>query len=258
MWNHIQYKQTGKAVFLANYWPAVGVSVILTLLMGDSITVRLNDALENLIDLSQIFQGVWSHHMMELIYTLEHYTSLLAPYAISLGLAGFVVMLLVALPFEVGVNRFFLESSPSQKAPFSRVVFGFNASYGNVVLTRFLQWLYTLLWTLLFIVPGIIRSLGYFAIPFILAENPNLDHRRIIRLSLDMTYGFKWNIFYMALSFLGWQILSALSLGILGIFYVNPYYYATQAEMYRFLRQNALDKGLATREELPGVAPSLL
>lgn len=255
MWNRAYYKETGRAVFLNNYWPAVGVSLLLTLLAGDNITVRINDLSETLIDFTQMVHGPWSDHTMDLIYVLEHYSSLLAPFAISLGMGSVVIQLLVTNPFEVGVNRFFLESSPTQSVPFSRVAFGFSANYGNVILTRFLQSLYTCLWTLLFIVPGIIRSFGYFAVPFLLAENPNLHHSRAIQLSLDMTQGYKWDIFVTLLSFIGWQILSGLTFGILGVFYVNPYYYATRAEMYRALRKNALEKGIATAEELSGVTP---
>lgn len=124
-----------------------------------------------------------------------------------------------------------------------------------MVLTQFLRRLFNALWFLLLIVPGIIRSLGYFAVPFILAENPHLHYRRVIRLSLDMTQGYKWDIFVTFLSFLGWYLLDVCTLGILGIFYVNPYCYATQAEMYRFLRTRALENGIATLEELPGVQP---
>lgn len=257
MWNHTYYKETGKAVFRANYWPAVGVSLLLILLSGDSINVQINETLDTLLTVSQTVQGPWSYHVIDLIYTLEYYSSLLAPFALSLGVGTLVIQLLVTGPFEVGLNRFFLESSPTQTASFTRVGFGFTANYGNVVLTRFLQSLYNILWTLLFIVPGIIRAFGYFAVPFILAENPNLHHSRVIQLSLDMTKGYKWNIFLTLLSFIGWQILSCLTLGIVGVFYVNPYYYATRAEMYRALRQHALETGIATAEELPGVMPPI-
>lgn len=138
-----------------------------------------------------------------------------------------LIQLLVTNPFEVGVNRFFLESSPTQSVPFSRVAFGFSANYGNVILTRFLQSLYTCLWTCCSSVRGS-RLLWLLSVPFLLAENPNLHHIRAIQLSLDMTQGYKWDIFVTLLSFIGWQILSGLTFGILGVFYVNPYYYATR------------------------------
>ncbi len=70
-----------------------------------------------------------------------------------------------------------------------------------------------------------------------------------------MTRGYKWEIFVFYLSYLGWFLLSALTLTLAGIFYVYPYRYAAQAEIYRFLRQRALTEGLATPEELPGIHP---
>lgn len=124
-------------------------------------------------------------------------------------------------------------------------------------LTGLFKWLFTLLWSLLFLIPGIIRSFGYFAVPYILAENPNLDHSRALQLSLQMTKGYKWDIFVLELSFLGWFLLSGISFNIAGIFYVNPYYQATLAEAYRFLRENAMANGYTNRSELPGTQPPL-
>ena len=90
-----------------------------------------------------------------------------------------------------------------------------------------------------------------------LAENPNLDHSRALQLGLQMTKGYKWDIFVLELSFLGWFLLSGISFNIAGIFYVNPYYQATLAEAYRFLRKNALANGYTNSSELPGTQPPL-
>ena len=65
-----------------------------------------------------------------------------------------------------------LEHSAGKKAPFSRVGFGFQNNYGNVVLTQFMRALFTFLWSLLLIIPGIIRGIGYFAVPYILRRTP--------------------------------------------------------------------------------------
>ena len=134
-----------------------------------------------------------------------------------------------------------------------RIGMGFSVNYGNVVLTQFLRNLYIFLWSLLFVIPGIVRAYGYFAVPYILAENPNMDHKRALELSRQMTMGFKGELFVTDLSFLGWHLLNALTVGILGIFYVTPYLNGTKAEIYRFLRANAIQQGITSPQELPGM-----
>lgn len=249
-WNRLRFKETGKGIFLSHYWPFVGAVVLTLVLSGNAVVLQLNQWANGLMD------TLWTMGVIpppDWLVTLEYYTGLLP--SLSLGMA-LVIAILLAWPYEVGLCRFLLEHSAGQKVPFSRVGFGFQNNYGNVVLTQFMRALFTFLWTLLFIIPGIIRGIGYFAVPYILAENPGLPWRRAIQLSLSMTDGYKWRIFVFQLSYLGWYILDALTLGILGIFFVSPYYYAAQTEVYRHLRDQALAEGLATPEELPGLSPA--
>jgi len=93
-----------------------------------------------------------------------------------------------------------------------------------------------LCWSLLFIIPGIVKSYSYRMVPYILAENDEISGKEAIELSMQMMNGHKWNTFVLDLSFLGWQILSAFTLGILSVFYVAPYIHATDAELYKTLR----------------------
>lgn len=249
-WNRPHFKATGKGIFLSHYWPFVGAVVLTLVLSGNAVILQLNQWSNELMDF------LWTMGVIpppDWLVTLERYTGLFP--SLSLG-AALVIALLLAWPYEVGLCRFLLEHSAGKKAPFSRVGFGFQNNYGNVVLTQFMRALFTFLWSLLLIIPGIIRGIGYFAVPYILAENPNLSWRRTIQLSLSMTDGYKWRIFVFQLSYLGWYILDALTLGILGVFFVSPYYYAAQTEVYRFLRERALAEGLATPEELPGLSPA--
>lgn len=131
-WNRLEYKQTGKAAFLANYWPMVGGILLLLLLMGDFLPTRIHETVTNCIT---VCQDLALYGPLEFLYTVEYYTNPLALFSISLGTAWLVILFLVSSPFEVGACRFLLESSPTHKVPFSRVAFGFNANYGNVVLT---------------------------------------------------------------------------------------------------------------------------
>lgn len=104
--------------------------------------------------------------------------------------------------------------------------------YGNVVKTMFFRDLFTFLWSLLFIIPGIIKSYEYKMVPYLLAEYPDMDRKEVFARSRDMMYGQKWNTFVLDLSFIPWNILSTITFGLVGLFYVSPYQDATYAELY--------------------------
>jgi uncharacterized membrane protein len=107
--------------------------------------------------------------------------------------------------------------------------------------TMFIKNLLVFLWTLLFIVPGIIKSYAYRMVPYLLAENPDLDYLEAIRLSEKMTLGHKFDIFILDLSFIGWYLLGLLACGV-GIIFVRPYQDATNAELYLVLKNNVMDE----------------
>lgn len=97
------------------------------------------------------------------------------------------------------------------------------------------------------------KSFEYKMIAYILAENPQISRKRAFELSRQMMDGQKWDAFVLDLSFIGWNILSIITFGIVGVLYVNPYMNATWAEFYKMTREMALETGIATREELPGI-----
>ena len=75
-------------------------------------------------------------------------------------------------------------------------------------------------------------------VPYIIADNPDMSATDVIKFSREMMNGNKWRAFVLDLSFIGWYILSGLTLGILSVFYVNPYIYATDAELYMALKND--------------------
>jgi len=158
----------------------------------------------------------------------------------------------VANPLSVGKSRFFLEHRLRRPSvglvfwPFS------SGSYLNVVKATFMQVLIIALWSLLLIVPGIVKSYQYALVPYILAENPGLSWRRALDLSRSMTDGCKFDIFVLQLSFIGWYLLGLLALFI-GTILVAPYPEATMAELYATLREQALARGVTSEDELPGI-----
>lgn len=154
-----------------------------------------------------------------------------------------VVVLLVVLPLEifivnpleVGINRFFVRNLNEQPG-IKEICYAFDHGYMNCVKTLFFRDLFVFLWSLLFLIPGIIKSYEYRMIPYILGETPNIPKEEAFALSRAMMTGNKWKAFVLDLSFLGWYILSGLTFGILGIFYVNPYVEQTSAALYQKLK----------------------
>ena len=158
------------------------------------------------------------------------------------ALVAFVVVMAVVLafnafvinPFLVGGFRFFTKNL-DEEASVSNIGYGYDNNYKNIATTMFFRDLYTLLWSLLFIIPGIIKAYEYRMIPYLLAEDPNMTKEQAFAISKEMMTGNKWKAFVLDLSFLGWHILSIFTLGILEVFWVQPYENSTDAALYRRL-----------------------
>ena len=171
--------------------------------------------------------------------------------AAILAVVGAVIVLVVAIvlllssvlkifvlnPLEAGCRNFLLRNATGE-SDLGDIGFGFTPDYWRNVKTLFLRDLFRFLWGLLLIVPGIIKRYSYRMAPYILADRPELSGNEVLTLSRQMMNGHKWRTFVLDLSFLGWNILSALTFGLLGVFYVNPYRQCTNAELYRELKNS--------------------
>lgn len=160
----------------------------------------------------------------------------------------------VAGPVVVGKNRYFMEHRAFE-TKFERLFWAFRSGrYTNVVKIMFWKEVKVFLWSLLFIIPGIIKALEYSMVPYILAENPQISSERAFELSAKMTQGEKWKIFVLDLSFIGWRILGLLCCCV-GEIFLEPYYEATFAELYQVMREKAHGLGISDYDELPGFFP---
>lgn len=110
--------------------------------------------------------------------------------------------------------------------------------------------LWIFLWSLLLIIPGIIKTFAYYCAPYILADCPNVTATDALKISMRITHGHKWEIFVFGISFIGWFLLSLLTLGLLWIFYVGPYYFTAISGLYVELRDKALAEGIITPQDL--------
>lgn len=147
--------------------------------------------------------------------------------------------ILILNPMEVGCKRFFTRNL-NQKANVSEIAYAFDNNYKTVVKTVFFRDLYTALWSLLLIIPGIVKMYEYRMIPYILADHPELTSKEVFAKSKEMMKGQKWHAFVLDLSFIGWGILSLFTLGLLGTFYVTPYRNMTNAALYEKLEYGRL------------------
>lgn len=156
------------------------------------------------------------------------------------GVINFLYRILIGNILLVGKNRFFLETVTYEHAPVARILFIYKVKRTRkTAFTMFMKNLLQTLW-MFTIVGGIIKYYSYYMIPYIVAENPDLPWKEVFRLSKQMTKGQKWKLFLFDLSFVGWEIVSALTAGLLSVFLVVPYRNAARAELYRELRAETI------------------
>ncbi|MBR3081245.1 MAG: DUF975 family protein [Clostridiales bacterium] len=162
---------------------------------------------------------------------------------------GTLIDIFVINPVRVGGYNFF-NNQHDGTSKFTNIFGGFaHGHYKASVRNMFLKGLYEALWSMLFIIPGIIKSYSYWMVPYITAANPNLSASRAFEISKKTMNGDKWHTFVLQLSFIGWDLLALLTFGV-GYYFLAPYKETTYAELYATLKQKAITNGIATEEEL--------
>ena len=231
MWNRAELKMRGNMAFKKNYVSAV----VVALLMGIFGTVSGESSARRVSENSDIYSGN--------LFNAGMITGLLTGIVTVVILIVLVAKVFVGNLLKMGGYRFFILNQTAQPG-IGTLLDGFRSGhYVNIVLTMFLRDLFTTLWSLLLVVPGIVKHYEYLMVPYIIAENPAMDYKEAFQISKQMMDGEKMEAFIMDLSFLGWYLLSAVTCGLLAIFYVNPYVQASFAEMYTFNKQKAYQEG---------------
>ncbi len=243
MWTRSELKQKGKGAFLRNY----GITVLVTLVLGIFAGEMSGNSVSNGV------REAASKSDGDIVYMLNYIWLMVLGIGLILMLIGILIRIFIGNLMEIGAMRFYEENS-SRKAPFGSILYGFQQGfYGKNVLILFMRDLFIFLWALLLVIPGIVKSYEYSMIPYILAENPGISRERAFKISKAMMRGEKWNAFVLDLSFLGWNILSTVTAGIVGILYSRPYQKSTWAEFYKVNREKVLRSGEASWNELPGI-----
>ena len=270
MWTRKSVKEKGKKAFFGNFWKSVLVAIILGITLGAASSgfssgSSLSSSVTSLIKTTTESQS--GSTSRTITYTDDQGDShnvtfdldLSDPasvdqdevnFVVSTVLAilaiGFVIYLVITVfalafkyllltPFEYGCRKFFRKNL-DEPAKLSNIVYVFDSHYKNIVKTAFLTDLFIWLWSLLFIIPGIIKSYEYRLVPYIMSENPEMSFRDAQAESARLMNGNKWKTFVLDLSFIGWDILSIFTWGLLEIFFVAPYKASTHAALYESIK----------------------
>lgn len=167
-----------------------------------------------------------------------------------LALVSFTYWLFVRNLFVAIIRRVFLEGRIYKKIPVSRYLFFIRMKrWRRSAVTMGLLWIIEFLSSLTIVLYPIIRF-GFFLVPYIIAENPDIKTIDALKLSWRMMRGNKWTLFKIILSILGWNILNALTLGIVGVLYTNPYKICIYSEFYARVREAAKQNEIEGAEQL--------
>lgn len=150
---------------------------------------------------------------------------------VSVGGVLSLVQFILGGPVQLGYSKFLLKMHDGEEADVKDLFSQFDR-FGDGFLLSLLRGLFIALWTLLLIVPGIVKTYSYSMAHFIMAENPGMTPTEAITASKQLMDGHKLELFLLDLSFIGWALLSALTLGI-GSLWLVPYRNAAQAAFYR-------------------------
>ena len=148
---------------------------------------------------------------------------------------GSVASLLLAGPLVLGVTRYFIKLTEQSESPSLNCLFdGFN-DFSETFLLNLMMSIFVFLWSLLLVIPGIIKAYAYSMAFYIKSDNPSYNWKQCLDESQKMMDGHKWQLFCLQFSFIGWAILCIFTLGI-GYLWLEPYMIAATANFYRSLK----------------------
>ena len=152
---------------------------------------------------------------------------------------GWFAAIIIVPAFEMSVCMIFLNLSKGEKVSVGDAFKGFNIT-GKAVWLYILTILFTFLWSLLFIIPGIIKAFSYSMSQYILADNPKLTAMEALSESKQIMVGRKRELFILVLSFVLWYLLCLITGGIAYI-YVKPYFEATITNFYNEIKDKKIE-----------------
>ena len=239
MWSISEVKKTGMHYAKQNYWSCVLVGVILSTVAGGGFSFGFNfgntsgngsASFNSFFDNLNIPSAVVSGVVMAIISV-----------ALLVSAMAILAGIFAVNPLRAGCMEY-MHRNLFSKPSLINIFNGFRVKYWSKVRTLFLTDLYIFLWSLLFIVPGIVKSYAYRMVPYIIAENPDISTDDALKLSSAMMEGHKGAAFGYDLSFIGWAFITVISFGLVGIFYYFPYKNSADAVLYERIKHEYLAK----------------
>lgn len=214
--------------------------------MATANSVLMSEARENLK--GRWGQAIWAVIFLILITIVFNILSNIPKigFLFSLGL------LFITGFLYIGMARFFIKFNKKEAVEVSEIYNGYQVFENHFRGFKAMLWFYwyTLFWFLLLIIPGIIKSISYSQIFYILAEDKNIDLREALKKSRNMMEGYKAKYFRLQLRFFGWALLCVLTLGI-GFIWLAPWMQVTLAKFYDDVKGNTGPVASSTPESAP-------
>lgn len=233
-WSRARLKEMSRIALHGSYWKCVLVAFILAIIeggTGGSIGTSLSKNASQAPSASGALGGLGFHFALNPFFAVA---AIMA--ALSVGLLAVALDIFFFNPLSVGCRSFF-NVDLYRPAEMNELGRGFKGNYWNTVKIMFFKHLFTFLWSLIFVIPGIVKSYEYMMIPYLLSENPDMSMHEAFERSKEMMRGEKWNAFVLDLSFILWHCLGAITFGVVEVFYVRPYVELTHAGLYGALKQ---------------------
>ena len=210
------YRSMARRALKNFWWLAVGVTLLATVLGGgtSSLTVSFQNS-----DVSRYYPEA-----------MRRFTHVLVPVASVLAMGQFVLRGSIS----IGHDRFCLKLVDGEQAQFDDLFSAFDI-FGSAFVLNLLIALKVFAWSLLFVIPGIVKMYAYSMAYYIKLDHPDYGWKACIDASRQMMDGHKWEKFVLDLSFLGWIIVGSLCLGV-GTLWVTPYMEAANAQFYEYVR----------------------
>ena len=215
---------------LKGFWGlSVGVTLVASLLGGMS-TGSSTATIQQLTDRASDSETIYFSDTLNALFASPTFYAILTV-AMTVFTILSVLYLLIGGAVELGLNRYSLDLVTRRNPPAFRTLFSRFSYWGKAFGLRFMTSLFILLWSLLFVIPGIVAAYRYALASYLMAENPDIGVMEAISRSKELMRGNKGRLFCLQFSFIGWSLLCTLTLGI-GTLWLAPYRKTAETAFY--------------------------